>query len=159
MNASGTKLLRVWLITLRTVLSHFSEIHGCKHSHVCLSMRTRAERWIRNANIPYGLSILKWPLRLSSRLATINLIRFKWVGWPIRHLEFETVTYQRRNNLHRALACRPIRPEVKNNSRQGVHCSPAYRKSKQDSFTSSESVSKLAGKGISSLHKAPNTKF
>ena len=147
MNASGTELLRVWLITLRTVLSHFSEIHGCKHSHVCLSMRTRAERWIRNANIPYGLSILKWPLRLSSRLATINLIRFKWVGWPIRHLEFETVTYQRHNNLHRALNCRLIRPEVKNNSRQGVHCSPAHRKTEQDSFTSSESVSKLSRQG------------
>ena len=99
------------------------------------------------------------PLRLSSRLATINLIRFKWVGWPIRHLEFETVTYQRHNNLHRALNCRLIRPEVKNNSRQDVHCSPAHRKSEQDSFSSSESVSKLAEKSISSLHKALNIKF
>ncbi|WP_220400425.1 hypothetical protein, partial [Bacteroides caccae] len=73
--------------------------------------------------------------------------------------EFETVTYQRHNNLHRALSCRLIRPEVKNNSKQGVHCSPAHRKSEQDSFTSSESVSKLAGEGIFSLHEAPNTKF
>ena len=58
------------------------------------------------------------------------------------------MTYQRHNNLHRALNCRLIRPEVKNNSRQDVHCSPAHRKSEQDSFSSSESVSKLAEKKI-----------